>query len=175
MAKKKKTTKKTNTTTAVLDEPDDEQASVQLPAETTEHRSSFDLATPAGLDLALSEHGTERAHVGGSLPLIAFDGQEQRAFVGRLVNVVSPDDVEFSLVTFDLLDHGRWLAGEEPDSCTIARVQIVQSYAIRDWTDDASNVGKVVAVKYLGQQRTKRAQSPLKLIVIEELTRKKTN
>lgn len=178
----KKTTKKTTKAST----------SVALP-ETTEPEggalvSAFQLASPQGLDLAIEEAKMVREHVGGSLPLIAFKGQKQEAFVGKFVGIAFPEGQDFTLATFDLLDHGKWLSGKFPEvECKIARVQIVNGHAVRPWTSsmgdvgkngkaevlgpNEGNVGKIVLVKYLGEQGTNKT-NPLKLVTIEELSSK---
>lgn len=149
----------------------------ELPPATGEGAVSGDaieLPSPEGLDLAFSEAGVKRTHVGGSLPLLKFEGRKKQAFLGFFRGLTQPEGKEFTLATFDRVDHSRYLAGEPAESCVLNRLQIVNSFATKPWCgEDAENVntgnvGKLVIVKYHGSQATGRKGSDLKLVTIEE-------
>lgn len=160
--------------------------SAQLPAEIEpgggELVSEFDLASPAGMDQLLADHAVRREHAGGSLPVIKFEGRP-KAFVARFLGVSHPEEQQFTVANWRVLDASRLFAGVPEADCALGVAQTINGHAMRAWTSivepgtrdvigpNPGNVGKLVCVKYLGEMRREdgSTKAPLKLVTIEEL------
>lgn len=107
-------------------------------------------------------------HAGGSLPLIAWTRPGQSVVAKYLGIDAALGDREFDLVVLDVIDVVRLRETRNPEASIAGRAQIVGSTAIMPYFMKATP-GVMVRITYHGDIATKRGQSNMKLLTIEEL------
>jgi hypothetical protein len=114
----------------------------------------------------------EAKHVGGSLPVITFERRGQ-SFIGMFVEREEANDRrDFAVLVFDLVDVARLRETRDPAKSIMVRAQLTESTAVEDFfaaAKVAERRGKVYRLVFVGTTKTKRGQSDMKLITVEEL------
>lgn len=184
MAKKNKSGAAVQETGAAVSDLMDETSSPALvaPTDTGAHQLPAVAAPNVGQLLAdrsrvAVELGDmfEAEHVGGSLPLIKWT-REGQSFVGIFAaRDERTEERDFPCLVFDVIDTRKLRETRDVKKSVAVRAQLVSSSALEPYFSRKNAQGELIALgqlvqlTYVGEIETKRGQSKLKLITVEQL------